>query len=188
MRGCDRRPPLDIRKVACLSAFLALMLLPACNLDEDAAPPATTGRESTFELSGDVTAVDIEDVDFDVSVPPEGANVDVDAAITVNLTVNIETIDDASSELCGLEVGQDVVVVVTDETDLDFNRPLSELGTLEDESVRASGAARETAAVQSPGQATVEPGGNCEFSARTLSLVEEASPAATVSPIPSPLN
>jgi hypothetical protein len=104
----------------------------------------------------------------------------------VNLTVNIETIDDPSSQLCGLEVGQDVVVVVTEETDLEFDRPLNELGTLEDESIRVSGTARETAAVQSPGQATTDPGGTCEFSASTLSVVEEASPTATVSPTPSP--
>jgi hypothetical protein len=166
-----------------------MMLLPACNTEESE-PPPTTGQETSFELSGDVTAVDIENVDLDVSVPPPGERVgiDVDAAITVNLTVNIETLDDASSQLCGLEVGQDVVVVVTEETDLEFDRPLNELGTLEDESIRATGTARETAAVQSPGQGTTGPGGSCEFAARTLAVVEEASPAPTVSPTPSPLN
>ena len=165
-----------------------MLLLSACNTEQDATPPAT-GQESSFELTGDVTAVDIENVDLDVSVPPPGERValDVDASITVKLTVNIETMDDSSSQLCGLEVGQDAIVVVTEETDLEFDRPLNELSTLEDESIRATGTARETAAVQSPGQ-TTEPSGSCEFAAGTLALVEETSPAATVSPTPSPLN
>lgn len=176
-----------IPRRAVLLTALAMLVLPACNTQDDTGPPAATGEESSFELTGDVSAVDIEDVDFDVSIPPEGVNVDVDGGITVNLTVNLETIDDASSELCGVAVGQDVIVVVTDETDLDFDRPVSELGTLEDESIRASGTAREEAAAASPGQGTTEPASSCEFHASTMSLVEESPPpGATPTPTSTP--
>jgi hypothetical protein len=172
------------KRAACLVVLVVLLALPACNTSEESEAPPATGQESPFELTGDVSAVDIEDVDFDVSLPPEGVEVDVDAGITVNMTINLETIDDASSTLCGVAVGQDVILVVTEDTDLDFDRPLSELGTLEDESVRASGTAREATGGESPGQGTTEPAGNCTFHAATLSLVEEQTPAATPSPSP----
>jgi hypothetical protein len=177
---------LKTKRAACLTLLLTILLLSACNTQEDEQPPTTTGEETPFELTGDVSAVDIEDVDFDVSLPAEGVNVGVDAGITVNLTVNIETIDDPSSQLCEVAAGQDAIVVVTEETDLDFDRPLSELGTLEDESIRASGTARQEAAAESPGQGTTQPAGSCRFHASSLSLIEEETPVTTATPSPTP--
>lgn len=162
--------------------LVMMMALTGCNTQEDATPSATTGEETSFELTGDVAAVDIEDVDFGLSIPPEGVNVGVDAAIKVNLTVNVESIDDATSQLCGVKAGADAIVVVSEQTDLDFDRPLTELGTLEDESIRVKGTARERAAVQSPGDGSTEPAGKCEMEAETVALVEEATPEPTTSP------
>ena len=170
-----------------ITVVLIMMALPACNTQEDATPPPSTGRESSFELTGDVSAVDLEDVDFGLSMPTEGVNVGVDAGITVNVTVDIASIDEASSELCGLAAGGEVVVIVTDETDLDFDRPLTELGTLEDESIRVGGTARERAAVTSPGDGSTEPTSECDLQADTVALVEDATPEPNTSPT-GPLN
>ena len=74
-------------------AVRLMMALPACKTREDATPPPSTGRESSFELTGDVSAVDLEDVDYGLSMPTEGVKVGVDAGITVSVTVNIESID-----------------------------------------------------------------------------------------------
>jgi hypothetical protein len=158
--------------------------LAACNIQEDGVPPLTTGQESSFELTGDVAAVDIEDVDFGLSIPPEGVNVGVEAGITVSLTINIESIDDATAQLCGLQAGSDAILVVDDNSDLDFDRPLTELGTLEDESIRATGIAKERAALQSPGGGSTEPAGKCELRAQTVALVEQATPEPNASPTP----
>ena len=173
---------MSFKRWSSVALLLILMGLPACNTQEDDAPPPSTGQESSFDLTGDVSAVDLEDVDFGLSLPPEGVNVGVDAGITVNLTVDIESIDDASAQLCGLQAGGSVIVVVTDETDLDFDRPLTELGTLEDESIRVQGTARERAAVASPGDGSAEPVGECELEADTVALVEEGTPGPTTSP------
>jgi hypothetical protein len=94
----------------------------------------------------------------------------------------MESIDDATAQLCGLQAGTDVIVVVDDNTDLDFDRPLTELGTMEDESIRASGIATERAALQSPGGGSKEPAGKCELRAQTVALVEEATPEPNASP------
>jgi hypothetical protein len=158
--------------------------LPGCNTQEDATPPPSTGQESSFELTGDVAAVDIEDVDFGLSIPPDGVNVRVEAGITVNLTVDLESIDDATAQLCGLKGGTEAIVVVDDNTDLDFDRPRSELGTLEDESIRAIGIAKERAALQSPGDGATEFADKCELKAEAVALVEETTPEPNTSPTP----
>lgn len=147
-------------------------MLSACATADDSSTAPTTGQETSFQLTGDVTAVDIEDVDVDVdaSVGPDGIDVDPSGSITVQVTVNLESINDEAAQLCGLEVGGEAVVVVSDETDVQFDRPLTELDTIEDESIIASGSARELAGATANG---ADPGGECSLDAATLGLAEE---------------
>ncbi|HEX2052826.1 MAG TPA: hypothetical protein VHJ78_03735 [Actinomycetota bacterium] len=156
-------------------------LLSACNTADDTSTAPTTGQESAFQLTGDVSAVDVEDVDVDVDVSagPDGIDIDPSGSVTVQLTVNLESINDEAAQLCGLQAGRDATVVVTDETDLDVDRPLAELGTIQDESITASGTARQL--VGSDASAN-EPAGNCTLAAASLALAEE--PAAEGSPTP----
>lgn len=164
------RRPNTLRWVG-LFIVATLALTSACNTDVDSGTPAVTGQEALFEITGDVTAVNVEDIDVDVSIPSEGIDVDLDASIKVQLTVGLESVDAESAALCALKSGSQVIVVVTEKTDLEFDRPLSELNSLEDESIRATGNAHRTPGT--PGGIT-DPSGTCELQAEKLGLVEEA--------------
>lgn len=164
-----------------LCGILVIALtLAGCNTQGDS-DGATTGTEAAFELTGDVSAVEIEDVDFglDLSTGGEGVEMNPNASVTVQLTVNIESINQEAADLCGLESGSDTVLVVTDETDLGLDRPLEELGTIRDESIRTTGTARKLSGETASPDAAA-PQGSCRLDARTLALAEEAgAPSAT---------
>lgn len=162
--------------------LVGVLLLPACNTGDDAANEATTGEQAAFELRGDVTAVDVEDVDVnvDVSAGPEGVDIDPSGSVRVQLTVNLEEINTEAAQLCGLQAGSDTVVVVTDETDLAMDRPLTELATIQDESVTASGTARKLAA---SGAEPTEPAGGCALEASNLGLAEEPEGEGNPTPV-----
>lgn len=155
-----------------VSMVTILALGPACNTDAGSGAPGVTGEESSFELTGDVTAVNIEDVDVDVSIPTEGIDVDIDASIKVQLTVGVESIDQATADLCAIENGSQVIVVVTEDTDIAFGRLFSELNSLEDESIRARGNAHKAS---DNADENTGPSGNCELQAEKLELVKEES-------------
>ena len=163
--------------------LILVVVLSGCNTADDTSKAPSTGRQASFQLSGDVSAVDVEDVDVDVDVSagPGGINIDPSAGVTVQLTVTLEAINQEATELCGLESGGEAVLVVTDETDLDFDRPLTELGTIQDESITASGTAEQLAAGT---QGAAEPDARCSLTATTLALAEEpeAEPTTTISP------
>lgn len=167
--------------VRTVSLFMvAVLVLGACNTDDDASDDPTTGSETAFEITGDVSAVDVEDVDvgIDLSTGPDGAEFNPSA--TVQLTVNLESINQEAAELCKLEVGSDALLTVTDETDLELDRPFEELGTIGDESVKATGRASELSAGTASPDAATDPDGACRLQAETLSLAEEtASPSVT---------
>lgn len=171
-------PTMGAKSLLSVSLLAILALGSACNTDTDSRAPVAPDEESTFDLTGDVTAVNIQDVDVDVSIPTEGIDVDIDASIKVQLTVGVESIDQATADLCAIENGSQVIVVVTEKTDLDFDRPLSELSSLEDESIRTTGTAHKSSGKpeQDPG-----PSGDCFLQAETLGLVEE-KPEASPSP------
>ena len=165
--------------------FILVLVLTACNTADDASKAPTTGQRASFHLSGDVGAVDVEDVDVDVDVSagPGGINIDPSAGVTVQLTVTLESINQEAGRLCGLQSGGEAVVVVTDETDLELDRPLSELGTIQDESITASGTAEQLAAATAD---AAEPGTRCSLTASTLAVAEEpgGGPTATTSASP----
>jgi hypothetical protein len=169
--------------VRTVSLFMvAALVLCACNTDDDASDDPTTGSEAAFEITGDVSAVDVEDVDvgIDLSTGPDGVEFDPSASATVQLTVNLESINQEAAGLCKLEVGSDAILTVTDETDLELDRPFEELGTIGDESVKATGRASELSAETASPNAATDPDGACRLQAETLSLAEEtASPSAT---------
>jgi hypothetical protein len=159
-----------------------VLALAGCNTDGDSSDDATTGAEAAFELTGDVSAVDIEDVDLglELSTGAEGVEVNPNASATVQLTVNLESINQEAADLCGLQSGSDAVIVVTDETDLGLDRPIEELRTIRDESIRATGTARELSGETAGPDAGTAPEGSCRLDARTLALAEEpGSPSAT---------
>lgn len=161
---------------------LAAFLLAACNTADDSTNVPTTGEEAAFQLRGDVSAVDIEDVDVDVDVSagPDGVDIDPSASARVQLTINLEEINSEAAQLCGLQSGSDAVVVVTDETDLQMDRPLEELGSIQDESVTASGTARKLA---DAGTQPTEPAGGCALDAATLGLDEEPQGEGNPTPV-----
>ncbi len=164
--------------------LVALVLLfPACATADDNTTAPTTGKESSFQVTGDVSAVDVEDVDVDVdaSIGPDGFDVNPSGSVTVQVTIKLESINDEAAELCEVQAGGDAVLVVNDDTDLAFDRPLTELDTLRDESVTATGTARELA-----GQTVdaADPGAACILTAVTLALAEEPGDPATTAPAP----
>ncbi|HEX2178036.1 MAG TPA: hypothetical protein VHL54_00740 [Actinomycetota bacterium] len=171
------------RSARMLCGILVIVLtLAGCNTEGNSSDDPTTGTEAAFEVTGDVSAVDIEDVDFglDLSTGGEGVEINPSASVTVQLTVNIESVNREAADLCGLEPGSDTVIVVTDETDLALDRPLEELGTIQDESIRTTGTARELSGETAGPDAAVAPAGSCRLDAQTLALAEEAgSPSAT---------
>ncbi len=169
-----------VRTVSLL--VVAALVLGACNTDDDGSDDPTTGTETAFEITGDVSAVDVEDVDvgIDLSTGPDGVEFNPSASATLQLTVNLESINREAAELCKLEVGSDAILTVTDETDLELDRPFEELGTIGDESIKATGRASELAAETASPNAATDPDGACRLEAETLSLAEEtASPSAT---------
>jgi hypothetical protein len=170
--------------------LLCLVLLAGCNTDDDASDDMTTGRQTQFEISGDVSAVDIEDIDVDpgISTGPDGIDVDPSASVRVQLTVNVESINDQAAELCELQPGGDAILLVTEDTDIDFDRPLDELDTLNDESITATGTAEERLVESDATPNASDPDGTCVLRAERLALREEATttPAATPTAGPSP--
>lgn len=180
------------RSRALVGALLVLMVLAACNTGDDTSDANTTGEEAQFEVSGDVTAVDIEDIDVDpnISAGTDGIDIDPEASIRVQLTVNIESINTEAAELCKLQVGSDAVVVVTQDTDMDFDSPLNEMNTLDDESIIATGTAEERLIESDSTPTTTDPDGACVLNAERLRLDEESpdepSPTATPKPSVSP--
>ena len=178
------------RSRALAGALLVLALLVACNTGDDTSDANTTGRQAQFEISGDVSAVDIEDVDVDpgVSTGPDGVDVDPDVSIRVQLTVNIEAINEEAAELCKLQAGSDAIVVLTEDSDLDFDANLTEMDTLDDESIIATGTAEERLVESDSTPTTTDPDGSCVLTAERVRLEEETAiqPGESPSPTPSP--
>jgi hypothetical protein len=170
--------------------LLCLMLLAACNTDGDTSDDLTTGQKTQFEISGDVSAVDVEDIDIDpgISTGPDGIDVDPSASVRVQLTVNVESINDVAAELCKLQPGGDAILLVNEDTDIDFDRPLDEMDTLNDESITATGTAEERLVESDATPNASDPDGTCVLQVERLGLREEAttSPAATPTAGPSP--
>lgn len=168
--------------------LLCLISLGACNTGDDTSDDLTTGQQSQFEISGDVSAVDIEDIDIDpgVSTGPDGIDVDPSASVRVQLTVNVESINDEAARLCKLQPSGDAILLVTEDTDIEFDRPLDELNTLDDESITASGAAEERLVESDATPNASDPDGICVLRVERLALKEEATttPGATVTPSP----
>ncbi|CAN5864580.1 hypothetical protein BH23ACT12_BH23ACT12_14760 [soil metagenome] len=176
-------------RIRTLSAPLLLVLaLAACNTADDSSDAITTGEQVQFEIAGDVSAVDIEDVDVDpgISVGPDGIDVDPQASFRVQLTVNIESINDEAARLCDLQAGSDTIVIVTEDTDLDFGRSITEMDTLDDESIVATGMAEERLIESDATPTTTDPDGACVLSVERLRLDEEAATTTTPSPTSSP--
>jgi hypothetical protein len=176
------------RSRAMAGALLVLLVLAACNTADDTSDANTTGATAQFEISGDVSAVDIEDVDFDpnISTGPDGIDVDPEASIRVQLTVNIESINEEAAELCKLQADSDAIVVVTEDTDLDFDSDLSEMDTLDDESIIATGTAEERLVESDSTPTTTDPDGACVLTAERVRLDEEAPTEQSESPTPTP--
>lgn len=167
--------------------LLCLVLLAACNTDDDASDDITTGKEAQFEISGDVSAVDIEDIDVDpgISTGPDGIDVDPSASVRVQLTVNVESINDEAAALCKLQPGGDAILLVTEDTDIDFDRPLDELDELDDESITASGTAEERLVESDATPNASDPDGTCVLTVERLALKEEATTTPAATPTPS---
>lgn len=146
-----------------------VLALPACARSEPT-PPAT-GRQSTFSLTGSVVSVDVKGVDVNLRLPTAGLNAGASAAFKVNLTMKIESIDQATGKLCGLKVGDRAVIKATNKTDLAVGQPISKLGSLQDQTIGAAGTAREISS----------PPGTCDLQASSLKLVPGVS-----APFPSP--
>ncbi|HYN98778.1 MAG TPA: hypothetical protein VEU28_03815, partial [Actinomycetota bacterium] len=146
-------------------SLLVLFLLGACKTADNTAGTDTTGQQTQFEVSGDVSAVDVEDVDVDpnISTGPDGIDIDPEASVRVQVTINIESINDEAAELCNLQAGSDAIVVVTDDTDLNLDRSITELDTLSDESIVATGVAQERQSGASP--TVTQPDGGCLLTA-----------------------
>jgi hypothetical protein len=168
---------------ALAGALLVLLGLTACNTADDTSDANTTGETAQFEITGDVSAVDIEDVDFDpnISTGNDGIDIDPEASIRVQLTVNIESINAEAAELCKLQPDSDAIVVVTEDTDLDFDSDLSEMDTLDDESIIATGTAEERLVESDATPSTTDPDGACVLTAERVRLAEE-TPAPNGSP------
>jgi hypothetical protein len=173
---------------ALAGALLVLLGLTACNTADDTSDANTTGETAQFEISGDVSAVDIEDVDFDpnISSGNDGIDIDPEASIRVQLTVNIESINAEAAELCKLQPDSDAIVVITEDTDLDFDRDLSEMDTLDDESIIATGTAEERLVESDSTPTTTDPDGACVLTAERVRLDEETPTEPGESPTPSP--
>lgn len=176
------------RSQALAGAWLVLLVLAACNTADDTSDANTTGETAQFEISGDVSAVDIEDVDLDpnISTGPDGIDIDPEASIRVQLTVNIESINEEAAELCKLQPDSDAIVVVTEDTDLDFDSDLNELDTLDDESITATGTAEERLVESDSTPTTTDPDGACVLNAERVRLAEETATEPSESPSPSP--
>lgn len=172
------------RSQALAGAWLVLLVLAACNTADDTSDANTTGETAQFEISGDVSAVDIEDVDLDpnISTGPDGIDIDPEASIRVQLTVNIESINEEAAELCKLQPDSDAIVVVTEDTDLDFDSDLNELDTLDDESITATGTAEERLVESDSTPTTTDPDGACVLNAERVRLAEETATEPSESP------
>ncbi|HEX2148927.1 MAG TPA: hypothetical protein VHI31_01950 [Actinomycetota bacterium] len=173
------------RTWALAGSLLVLFLLAACNTADNTAGTDTTGEQTRFEVSGDVSAVDVEDVDLDpnISAGPDGIDINPEASVRVQLTINIESVNDEAAELCNLEAGSDAIVVVTDDTELNLDRSITELDTLSDESIVATGVAQERQAESGASPTATDPDGGCLLTAQSLELDQES---ATSSPSPAP--
>lgn len=167
-------------------ALLVLSVLAACNTADDTSNANTTGQTAEFEISGDVSAVDIEDVDLDpgISAGRDGIDVNPQASIRVQLTVNIESINQEAADLCKLQAGSDTIVVVTEDTDLDFDTNLTEMDSLDDESVIATGTAEERLVESDSTPTTTDPDGVCVLTAERLRVDEETITEPVESPTP----
>lgn len=176
------------RSRALAGAFLVLAVLAACNTADDTSDANTTGEQAQFEISGDVSAVDIEDVDVDpgISTGPDGIDIDPEASIRVQLTVNIESINEEAAALCKLQADGDAIVVVTEDTDLDFDANLTEMDTLDDESIIATGTAEERLVESDSTPTTTDPDGACVLTAERVRLDEETATEPSAEPSPSP--
>lgn len=142
-----------------LAMLLTLFLLAACGGEEPAETEAspTTGDTGAFEISGTVTEVEIES-DEDEATPtasPTGTASPTDAdsptasptgtptGPLARLLVEVESINAGPAELCDVNEGDEVTIIVTEDTVIDPDQELEELEEIEGRSVTAEGNAEE---------------------------------------------
>jgi len=160
-----------------LAGLLSIFLLAACNGAEEPAETETsptTGEAGAFEISGTVRAVEVEDgeasptpspTDDDEETPAAGATGTPGAGTTptptgplARLVIEIESINPEPAELCDVDEGDTVTLVVTEATAIDPQRSLQDLEEIVDRTITAAGNAEELAEDDQTGTPGATPG------------------------------